>query len=270
MILSSAASLAQLTTPLYVSPSQSIQDEFGRTLQGTAQSPGDTVILYEAVNGVIHPPGIDGTPHPDNVPISGGESGIGFLAPIGDPEPGLFNFAISGAARPSNNDTLFVRVFNAATPSQASFYGDSQLFTVSRNKPFTAVIEQTDQPMDPADDDSDGLNNSYEKSLGTSSAAVDTDGDGMSDFAEISAGTDGTDDDSFLALSGLSADAGDVLLSWMSISGKTYQAEATGNLVSDEFTAIGDDVIAGGTSTTIRIDGELLKPGAHYRIRVMD
>lgn len=261
---------AQFTTPLYIAPEGEIEDEFGRLLSGTAVSPGDHVVVYEALNGVIYPPSVVGSPHSDNVPVSGGVTGIGHLAPVAHPQPGFFNLAISGGQRPGNNKKLFVRVFNASDPASSSFYGDSQLFTVSNNKPFKAIVRKTDQPLDSGDDDEDGLHNSYEKSLGTSSEKYDSDGDGMSDYAEFSAGTDGTNEESFLALSGLSIEGSDLLLRWLSISGKTYQAETSLDLTDPDFDEVGSLFTADGTLSTLRIDGELTKPGSHYRIRVIN
>ena len=48
----------------------------------------------------------------------------------------------------------------------------------------------TDKPLDDGDADSDGLANSWERSLGSDPNAADSDGDGFGDGAEQLARTD--------------------------------------------------------------------------------
>ena len=239
LLLGSSSPAQLLTTPLYVGASDAIVNEFGDVLDGQASAPGDLIQLYQAVNGVIHPPGVDGAPHPDNIPLPGGTSAIGYLAPIGLQEPGMFNLAINGAQRPGDGVDLFVRVFNAAMLEEASFYGDSQLFTVDGNKAFSVVIGAADIPLNPGDDDMDGLNNSFEKSLGTSSSSGDTDGDGAGDLHEFRAGTDGQDANSTFIVGAIHPDGEDVLVSWDSVPGRTYQVEGCADLTGDSFVPVG-------------------------------
>ena len=258
------------TTPLLMSAVQPIEDEFGNTLEGTGSAPGDLVVTYRAVNGVIEVPSTNGTPHVDNVAVVGGTEAVGYLAPMNLSEPGVFSLAISGNERPGTGEKIFVRVFNASTITGASFYADSQLITVNNNDRFALALNSTDQPVDPGDDDSDGLNNSYEKSLGTDKANPDTDDDGMNDGDEQVAGTDATDENSIFVVSYIDSAGDDVLLTWTSVAGKTYQAQANPLLTTPGgFTDIGGQVTATSTVTQIVLPDEFLQSFHNYRVEVL-
>jgi len=130
--------------------------------------------------------------------------------------------------RPGGNSKIFVRVFNAPDLSAASFYGDSALFTVRswRNDDFRANVQSTGLPLDAADSDGDGLNNSWEKSYGTDPASSDSDCDGASDSEEVFAGTDPADPDSRLELHGFSVvNGGYALLRWWGAATKHYEVQ---------------------------------------------
>jgi hypothetical protein len=157
--------------------------------------------ILVATTGVIRPPLTDGAPHPDNSVIHTTYIGHGI-----DPEimwPG--RFATMVTPRPANGAKIFVRVFNQPSLELVSFYADSQLFTVSwsADTTFYADIPHTANAIDPADDDGDGLNNSWERVNGSNPNLADTDEDEFDDMQEFLAGTDADDWDSFLRIIGM-------------------------------------------------------------------
>jgi hypothetical protein len=226
---------AQMQTPLHVGAIKPISNELGVVLRGNASAnPAtcDRVELLWASNSVSYPPDFDGSPAPDNPSVAGGASWIGSLTSPALLNPGIFGMSIGGANRPPSGSRLFVRVYNAPTREAASFYTDSQIMTVVGNTVLLAEIAATTNAMDPRDNDSDGLNNSWEKSLGSNPNDGDTDGDGMSDRDEFRAGTGLTDPDSFLVVADVRRDGDNGLqIEWAAVAGKTYAVEySTNNL----------------------------------------
>jgi len=236
-----------MMTPLHVGVEGAISNEFGAVLSGNAGAPGSLVLLLWASNSVIYPPAVDGQSHAGNPPVSGGASAIGYLTSPTLTQPGTFAMSL-GDPRPPTGSKVFVRVFNGADAASSSFYGDSQIFTVSDNKEFEARIGGTTNPLDVADDDGDGLHNSWEESYGTDPDRDDTDEDGLSDLAEVQmgvqptvadsdgdgvidghewrAGTGLLDKDSFLGMAELTPAENDLVLRWASVTGHAYQVES--------------------------------------------
>lgn len=196
LILAAPAGYAQVTTPLHINARDVILDEFGEVLRGTGSAPGDLVQVLRADGGVIVPPAADGQPHASNPLMDRGTAGIGKFMPLSQTRPGKFGISIGGLARPAPDTRLFIRVFNAPTLAGASFYADSDLLTVQGNSVLMASIGRTTNALDKADDDGDGLNNSWEKSYDSDPGNADTDGDGMLDGEEHLAGTSPTDEGS--------------------------------------------------------------------------
>lgn len=146
---------------------------------------GDLVqVLLVGPDGVISSPDLSGNPTGDDAVLT--------VTHIGEGEPhswvlsGRFCFLVG---RPPD-ENIYARVFNASTPEEAFFYGDSTIFTVARAKDENFAVDQnslpaTDRPLDGGDDDGDGANNSWEKSLQTNKDLYDTDGDGLLDGEEL-------------------------------------------------------------------------------------
>ena len=100
------------------------------------------------------------------------------------------------------------------------------------------VVFKAAMPLDPGDDDGDGLNNSWERALGIDDRLTpDYDGDGMSDLHEMLAGTAADDPGSNLAFKLIRREPGAVPASegemwsnpvrvrWQSVPGKKYRLE---------------------------------------------
>lgn len=225
-----------LTTPLHIGALEPIRDEFGAVLQGNAlmnDTQRDRLQVLWASNSVAYPSGLDGSPDPRNPPVVGGESGIGMLTSPALAQPGRFGLSVADP-RPADGRKMFCRAFNARTPAEASFYADSQVLTVSGNDVLIATFGATTNAIDPRDTDGDGLNNSWEKSIGSHTNLWDTDGDGVSDGDEYRVGTDPLDPGSLFIITRVaSAGDGSVEVGWAAVNGMTYQVEcASQDLVS--------------------------------------
>lgn len=295
-LLLAGSARAQITTPLHVGALQAIRDEFGQVLQGSAntdRSQRDLVVLLWATNNMIYPPDFLGNPHPENPPVEGGVSAIGNLVSPRLERPGFFSAALSNP-RPRSG-TFFARVFNAPRLEDASFYGDSQLLTIDRNKVLIAAIGSTQWPLDSRDDDGDGLNNSWEKSygsnpgvmdtdgdgltdgeehlLGTNPALADTDGDGMNDGAERRAGTDPKNPDSSLLMARIRpGDADDAIVGWDSVPGKKYRVQYTDDPLNadPEFTDVSEVIEADDKVTEVLVPGGMLIEQGQFRVRLIE
>lgn len=286
---------AQMTTPLHVGAAAAIHNEFGDVLPGEAAAPQCVVQLLWASNAVIYPPAVDGQPHALNPPVSNGLTAIGALTAPGHPNPGTFGLSVA-EPRPLDGATMFIRVFNSGSLTSASFYADSQLFTVSGNAVFDALVGPTTNALDTGDDDGDGLHNSWEKSygsrpddpdsdddglddaqevaIGSSPTAADSDGDGVNDQHEWRAGTDLRNDHSYLGLAGLTPAQPHLLIRWASVTGKLYQVEGSaGDLVGQPAFSNLTGVIPAGpeASTETTLTNALDAEGPRvYRVRLVE
>ena len=251
----SPSALAQ-NTPLHLSTSAPLIDEFGKRLEGTHEAssdfgvphvPGDVIQILDASQGVF-PPSITGAPHPlmpvlHTVLVGAGSS------------PSLdrsAQFATSLLQRPSV--PFIVRVFNAPSTDDASFYVDSETFSAANNARLFPKFVQTDRPIDDGDEDQDGLHNSWEKSLGTDPNKSDSDGDGVSDGSEHFARTDPLDPASLLHLSEIRPDGEATVLSWQSIPALTYEIHCTEKVSESSFTNIVATVVATGDVCSVSLN----------------
>jgi hypothetical protein len=266
----SASQLVGVATP--------IANEFGEVLPGTAlyaykfgypSVEGSLVQILLTTDGTIYPPAIDGTPDARNVVLATSRIGYG-ISPT-KTHSGRFSMGLS--PRPGGNSHIFARVFNAATLDNASFYGDSQVYTVSswRNEVFMADLTATDQPLDTADDDGDGVINSWERSNGTDRNAKDSDGDGFTDGEEMLAGTDALDPGSRLTMVAATPLGEDALVTWNSVDGIRYRLEYTAEgLELNPVYSLVDLVVAGkGSTTTVLVPGGMVAEQGSYRVVVI-
>lgn len=233
-----------------------IEDEFGHALVGENGVGGDFVQILLATDGVAYPPDASGNPHPLNTLITSSYIGDG-VSPVLR-RSGMFGHLLS--PRPGGGSKIFVRVFNAPTTQDASFYGDSSLFEVdaSRNPTFVVDIESASSPMDTTDVDGDGLVGSWEKSFGTDANNADTDGDGMGDGGEVLGQYDPLDSQSNLAIVRVLPAGGDnALLRWDSIEGVSYRLEYTADSLAAAPTFIHIATVTGDPDVTeyVVVDG---------------
>lgn len=261
LLFATANWAAAQVAPLQSASMQPIYNEFGQAV------PSGALVQYLQENGQVYPPGVDGRPHANNPVV--------FTTKIGN---GVRNHPsmvgrFSAALTPRPTQKIFARVFNAPTLEQASFYTDSQVFTPEQNFTiFYLNVSSTASPLDAADDDGDGLNNSWEKSLGSDPQNRDTDGDGVSDGDEYRAGTDLTDEDSYLAMVRvLPQPNGDLHVQWDSVPGKSYQLEfAAGDLTKPNvFTNVNSVVTAVGDRTSTIVTNGALDAIGIYRVRLV-
>lgn len=288
-----AACALAVTTPLHIGTLQEIKDEFGQTLEGHASSPAgaaDLVQVLWASNSIVNPPAYDGTPDPVNPVVSGGISAVGQLTSPAEEKPGVFGVCLR-EPRPPHLSRVVVRVFNAPTLSEASFYGDSEVLVASNNTVLIASITATTNAIDPRDNDADGLNNSWEKSYTTDPDDPDTDGDDMIDGWEVRAGTDLLDRNSLLQVTSVSGTGPtweekldgdflqpmmrmeDAIIGWQSVSGKQYQVDYTPSQlhrgpVYDSVTTV---VTATDTVTYVTIPGGVTNGAlGTFRVRLVE
>ncbi len=248
---------AGLTTPLQVASAQSVYDEFHQLLKGNAESPGDIVQILQITDGNIYPPQADGQPNTNNPIVLGGETAMGALTAPGVGDIGYFGCTIANS-RPANGDQLFVRIFNASLLENATFYGDSEIFTVSGNNVFLANISSTDIPRDVGDDDEDGLNNSWERAYGTyEDMRADSDFDGMSDWDEHLAGSNPNDALSIFEVD-INGDTDLIQIIWPSSYGKKYiVGYAAGDIATNDiFVKVSGTVTGVASQTSFEMDPE--------------
>lgn len=216
---------AEFSVPLRFGMQDAMYDEHGQLLAGTAHEPGALVQILAAPLG-CYPPATNGLPHTNNAVLVEARIGDGT-----DPELGPLGLAAGSVNINRNEPTvIFARIFNRATLEESTFYADSPLYTNSTTAYaiFTIAASPTEQPVDGGDDDGDGLNNSWERSMGSEMASPDSDGDGVGDGDEFRAGTGLNDEDSFLAMVQVAPQAdGHVLVYWDAVAGKSYQLQFT-------------------------------------------
>ena len=234
-----------VSIPLYVGNLVPLQDEFGRPMRG---SPADAAAAVrpriEVRQAFLHPyfqvytnlaPGLHGESSPYNPLIATTvQAGMGQNAKTAN--SGLFCAVFP--ARPTAGTRVFARAFNAPNPAEATFYADSDVVEVTSNDASVVVKFGALKALDSADDDGDGLANSWEQLLGIDDRPTsDYDGDGMSDLHEMLAGTAPDDKNSKLAFRLVRSEESTqvrgvgepatraVRVKWQSVPGKTYRLE---------------------------------------------
>lgn len=253
--------------PLYVGNVVPVRDALGQLLKGSPQVQDAAgrcrVEIRTAADGVIRPPATNGTAHSSN-PLLTTNSTSGIGANVKAADAGLFCMAFP--VRPAAGTRLFARVYDAPTVAAAAFYVDSDVQDVPAYGTSLAVTFGAARPLDPGDADGDGLNNSWEKALGTADRPTsDYDEDGMSDLHEMLAGTDPTDAASLLEFQAVRSGAGLMLpaefdplgqclrIRWAAVPGRSYQLEAASRL---------GPALAGGETPGFAPLGEVVTAGA--------
>lgn len=168
--------------PLPLRQTDAVYDQF--LAAPLSQERMDLVHVLSATGGVIYPPQMNGQPHPENPVIFTTSIGVG----VPDEMAGCFATSII----PRPKFPFFVRVYNAPTLDEATFYEDSSIHTPADtvDVAFYPTLTATTNAIDTGDYDADGINNSWERALGLNMSQQDTDGDGVNDATEIEMGTD--------------------------------------------------------------------------------
>ena len=234
-----------VSVPLYAGNLVPLQDEFGRPMRG---SPAAAAAAFrprvEVRQAFFHPyfqvytnltPGLRGESSPYNPPVATNVQ-IGMGQNAYKANAGLFCAVFP--KRPAAGTRIFARTFNAADPADATFYADSDVVEVDSNDTSVVFNFGALKALDPADDDGDGLANSWEQLLGIDDRwTADYDNDGMSDLHEMLAGTAPDDPNSKLAFrlvrseeSAAPLGVGEeptrvVRVKWQSVPGKKYRLE---------------------------------------------
>ena len=268
--------------PLYVGNVAPVLDQWGRPMAGSDKSAAaadrSRVELRVAPDGIARPPGADGSAHALN-PLLSPESVVGIGLNAAQPDSGIF--AVAFSTRPPPGTKLFARAFNAPTAEAASFYSDSAVVAIPERGGTLVIVFGETRPLDAADDDGDGLNNSWEKALGTDPLLRDTDGDGMSDHEEWLAGTDPLDPASALSFVAIGRPSGPALLDadggagpavrirWQAVPGRTYQLQHAESLVDGGgFEDVGEPMAAAAGEFEIEAWVELPEDGTAGAFRV--
>ena len=98
---------------------------------------------------------------------------------------------------------------------------------------------------DGTDSDGDRLTDWEEvRTHGSDPDNPETDGDRMRDGDEVYAGTDPTNASSVLAIADVSRDGTDVVLSWFSVSNRSYSLRGASNLRSNTWSTLGTGISA--------------------------
>ncbi|MBU1694849.1 MAG: hypothetical protein KJ726_11495 [Verrucomicrobia bacterium] len=273
-------------TPMSIGTTNTTVDEFGVPLVGRDGDPAtncDLVVIYWASNSMIYFPDYSGNPDPRNPQLEPPSNGVWYIGSLCGPlaPSGTFSACLAGTNRPTVDSVLFVRVFNAPTLAAASYFGDSQVFTVNGStyegkEAVVLNIDKTRYPFDSRDNDDDGLKNSLEKSLGTNPDDPHSDTDTVNDWEEWVAGTDGTDPNSYFILARIRQGEGDeAVVGWDSLAGRNYKVWYTDDPLdatdpTPEWIVVSgpDWITADGDVMEIGIPAGLSIGRGHFRIQV--
>jgi hypothetical protein len=130
--------------------------------------------------------------------------------------------------------------------------------------------------LDPnLDADGDGMPNGWEQAHGLDpldnrDANVDSDGDGFSNLQEYLAGTDPQDSASAFRIKSILPEGNDLRITWSVSTGKTYNVQATTNLVDGSFTNLATVIVPSfpAISETNYLDAGAVTNGESYFYRI--
>ena len=126
------------------------------------------------------------------------------------------------------------------------------------------------QPIDDvdADDLPDAVELWHFGSITQTVGSADGDGDGFSNAQEIRAGTDPTNETSRLVQDAPRDDAVQLVLTWQSATGRTYQIQATADLAAGFTNVVAAAIPAGASASAVTVDVSSIAGPAYYRIVV--
>jgi alpha-L-rhamnosidase len=106
--------------------------------------------------------------------------------------------------------------------------------------------------------------------LGSAADSADPDGDGLTNAQEQVAGTDPNDRTSLLAINGISKSGNDVVVSFLTVAGKTYRLECSNTLVSGSWIPVQDGISGTGGMIQVTDVGAASNSKRFYRIVVSE
>ena len=247
--LAEAASEGNMSYPLLIGSAIPTTDEFGNKLVGNAYSAvgsGDLIQILWAPDG-IYPPLTNGAASAENQVIA--ETFVGSQTAPSLTAPSIFSIALPDGKFQTFVAPIFVRIFNAPTTDQATYYGDSALIQYESGVTRALVtIPATGLAINPA------------------SARADTDEDGMDDEAERFAGTNPNNENSVLAVQYSSA-AGENI-QWAAIPGVIYTVEQNQQSLLEPVWYPVYTVTATTSSIEFDIPNAVNETVGYFRIRV--
>ncbi len=170
---------SQITAPLYVGNTNPVLNEFQKPLF-SHQEFGNLVEIRTADLGFAAPPDINTNASPYNPLLKSSRMGRNSMK--GGMFCEVFPLRISSK--------IFARAYNAQNIHDSTFYADTPVYSIDPKADVLVLEFSKIGPLDSGDDDNDGLNNSWEETLGTDDRPTsDYDGDGSSDLNEMLAGT---------------------------------------------------------------------------------
>ena len=270
--MASVCAWGEVISPLYVGNLVPVLDQNGQPMVGSNRSADaakrSRVEVRMAGAGSIRPPATDGRADPDN-PLVTPDSVGGIGMNTTTTHSGLFCMVFPNRLPPGTR--IFARAFNAPTIEEATFYADTKLVVAPGAGKTSLVLTFGEaQPLDPGDADGDGLNNSWERALGTDGRLTsDYDGDGMTDLEEVQAGTSPTEKNSLLVIQSIQKDssverksadgtAAQILrIRFQAVPGKSYQLQFSPFFSEQAFAPVGNVVTAGEGETEIEMPAEV-------------
>jgi hypothetical protein len=222
-----ATSVHAQRVPLPIEREAPVLDQFSQALSRYA---GDLVQVLAVGPGIQPPNPFSGEPHFDNRVLY--ETRVGYGINPGVTDPG---FAAYITPRP--DEPFFVRVYNAPTAAEATFYEDSDVYTPDPavDATFYPQMTATTNPVNGALSP-DGLTVSLKESLGLNPYAADSDGDSVADAEEIRMGTDALDAGSHMPPLVIYKDQGGVVNAYWDVSGADHAVMALAGLSEIEQT----------------------------------
>ena len=132
----------------------------------------------------------------------------------------------------------------------------------------------TEQAGRSADQDGDGLSNTYEiYRSGTNPARADSDGDGMDDGMELAAGTNPMNPQSYLRVisAGFTERRSGFTITWPAVPGKTYRLQYTDDLAKWKEDLPGSQITATAGATTCEYTDTTVgsSPARFYRVEIV-